>query len=272
MSHSVDTSFSEPQLQSFYDPMVSKSANPLSSSSAAAAATTSSSLNAVISCGSMFQFLKYLVQKMTRTAQNAQGQSTDILTQLSNLLPTGTFMLFQALATLTTNNGDCGHTDKVVTAVMLVILGAICAFSCFTDSYKAENGVVYYGVVTTTGLWNPCFVGSGLANVSGAFYIGDNAKYNLRVFDFVNAMLSVMAFAALTLLTAPVTTCYYPHIPDSVVKSLPILVGALIAIVTPYAPPARNGFGHAIPESATPTNSCSTTTSLLHNSSTASTI
>jgi hypothetical protein len=186
MSHSVDTSFSEPQLQSFYDPMVSKSANPLSSSSAAAAATTSSSLNAVISCGCMFQFLKYLVQKMTRTAQNAQGQSTDILTQLSNLLPTGTFMLFQALATLTTNNGDCGHTDKVVTAVMLVILGAICAFSCFTDSYKAENGVVYYGVVTTTGLWNPCFVGSGLANVSGAFYIGDNAKYNLRyLFLFV---------------------------------------------------------------------------------------
>jgi hypothetical protein len=93
-----------------------------------------------------------------------------------------------------------------------------------------------------------------------------------RVFDFVNAMLSVMAFAALTLLTAPVTTCYYPHIPDAVVKSLPILVGALVAIVAPYAPPARNGFGHAIPGSATPTNSSSTTTSLLRNSSTASTI
>jgi hypothetical protein len=94
--------------------------------------------------------------------------------------------------------------------------------------------------------------------------------YYSRFYDFVNASFSVMAFLVLSLLTAPVKTCYYPHIRSAVVKSLPLLVGAVIMIVSPYAPPARNGFGYAIPESANPTSS-GATTSLLRSSSTTST-
>lgn len=241
------------------------------------ATSTTSSINAAAAvadsnnfCLWLLDLVKAVVQRMSRTAENSQGKSTDILTQLSNILPTGTFMLFQALATLSTNDGHCGHTDKVVTGVIIGILSVICAFSCFTDSYKAPTGVVYYGVVTTQGLWNPFFVGSGLPDVTGPFYTGGNGKYNLRFFDFVNASLSVMAFMVLSLLTAPVKTCYYPHIRSAVVNSLPLLVGAIIVIASPYAPPARNGFGHAIPESATPASS-SATTSLLRSSSTTST-
>ncbi|CAM6034445.1 unnamed protein product [Sphagnum compactum] len=240
------------------------------------ATSTTSSINAAAAADSnnlccwLVDLVKAVVQRMSRTAQNSQGKSLDILTQLSNLLPTGTFLLFQALATLSTNDGRCGHTDKVVTGVIIGVLSVICAFSCFTDSYKAPTGVVYYGVVTTQGLWNPFFVGSGLPDVTGPFYTGGNGKYNLRFYDFVNASLSVMAFLVLSLLTAPVKTCYYPHIRSAVVKSLPLLVGAIIMILSPYAPPARNGFGHAIPESATTLASSSATTSLLRSSSTTS--
>jgi hypothetical protein len=241
------------------------------------ATSTTSSINAAATaansnnfCCWLLDLVKAVVQRLSRTAENAQGKSTDILTQLSNLLPTGTFMLFQALAILSTNDGHCGHTDKVVTGVIIGVLSVICAFSCFTDSYKAPTGVVYYGVVTTQGLWNPFFVGSGFPDVTGPFYTGGNGKYNLRFYDFVNASLSVMAFLVLSLLTAPVKSCYYPHIRSAVVNSLPLLVGAIIMIVSPYAPPARNGFGHAIAESGTPASS-SATTSLLRSSSTTST-
>ncbi len=153
------------------------------------ATSTTSSINAAAAnssnlCCWLLDLVKAVVQRMSRTAQNSQGKSTDILTQLSNVLPTGTFMLFQALATLSTNDGQCGHTDKVVTGVIIGVLSVICAFSCFTDSYKAPTGVVYYGVVTTQGLWNPFFVGSGLPDVTGPFYTGGNGKYNLRYYNY----------------------------------------------------------------------------------------
>jgi hypothetical protein len=157
------------------------------------ATSTTSSINAAAAaansnnfCCWLLDLVKAVVQRLSRTAENAQGKSTDILTQLSNLLPTGTFMLFQALAILSTNDGHCGHTDKVVTGVIIGVLSVICAFSCFTDSYKAPTGVVYYGVVTTQGLWNPFFVGSGLPDVTGPFYTGGNGKYNLRYYNYNN--------------------------------------------------------------------------------------
>jgi hypothetical protein len=162
------------------------------------ATSTTSSINAAAAANSnnlccwLLDLVKAVIQRVSRTAQNSQGKSTDILTQLSNLLPTGTFMLFQALATLSTNDGHCGYTDKVVTGVIIGVLSVICAFSCFTDSYKSPTGVVYYGVVTTQGLWNPFFVGSGLPDVNGPFYTGGNGKYNLRYYNYYYAILNSM--------------------------------------------------------------------------------
>jgi hypothetical protein len=46
-------------------------------------------------------------------ASGGRKLSSDLLTQLSNVLPTGTFLAFQVLAPLATNNGDCSVTEKV---------------------------------------------------------------------------------------------------------------------------------------------------------------
>nr|PNR42847.1 hypothetical protein PHYPA_017678 [Physcomitrium patens] len=45
----------------------------------------------------------------------ATMSTVDTTTKLSYLLPTGTFLTFQVIAPLATNNGKCGVTEVVMT-------------------------------------------------------------------------------------------------------------------------------------------------------------
>jgi hypothetical protein len=164
----------------------------------------------------------------------------DVLANLSNVLPTGTFLAFQALAPLATNNGDCGVTQKVLTGIALVVLSVVCAISCFTDSYRDPHQGLHPGFVTSTGLWNPAF---RAANGNQAHY--RPGRNNIQNWDFVNAGVSVTALATLTLLTPPVTTCFYPHIPVSVVKTVPLLVTLLVSAIYAFQSNPRHGIGMA---------------------------
>jgi hypothetical protein len=184
--------------------------------------------------------------ELKKLSPSASKVSTDVLTQLQNVLPTGTFLVFQVLAPLATNNGDCHRVEKVVTGITLFILSAVCCFTCFTDSYKAENGTLYYGIVTSTGLWNPNFKHAPIANKRGSIYVGGAGKYTLQFDDFVNAALSVTALATLSLLTTPVTTCFYPNIASSIVKTVPLLVGLVVSVVCAFGTNSRHGVGFAV--------------------------
>jgi hypothetical protein len=186
------------------------------------------------------------VDELKELSPSASKVSTDVLTQLQNVLPTGTFLVFQVLAPLATNNGDCHRVEKVVTGITLFILSAVCCFTCFTDSYKAENGTLYYGIVTSTGLWNPNFKHAPIANVRGRIYVGGAGKYKRQFDDFVNAALSVTALATLSLLTAPVTTCFYPNIASSILKTVPLLVGLVVSVVCAFGTNSRHGVGFAV--------------------------
>lgn len=63
----------------------------------------------------------------------------DYLTQLANILPTGTYLSFQVIAPLATNNAHCGVTEKIVTGVLLGLFAVIIAVSTFTDSVKIPS-------------------------------------------------------------------------------------------------------------------------------------
>ncbi|KAL3692048.1 hypothetical protein R1sor_005699 [Riccia sorocarpa] len=170
----------------------------------------------------------------------------DVITKLSNLLPTGTFLTFQALAPLFTNNGECGNVEKVMTAVLLFTFAFICCGLNFTDSVTTTDGLVYYGLVTTKGLFNPNFRGICLVdNVREDDYYYDDAdkKYRLSIFDFVNGVLNVIVFGVLSMLTPPVTTCYYPGISNTIVKTVPILAAIFVGSYFTLAPPPRHGLG-----------------------------
>jgi hypothetical protein len=180
---------------------------------------------------------------------------SSVAAKLSNVLPTGTFLVFHALAPLTTNNGHCGVFQKVLTGFMLFVLSLLCGLSCFTDSHiDPTTNTLYPGWVESTGLRNAALAALARAqavqpaqavqgqNVQPANVYRGNGEYNRRKRDFVNAGISVAALATLTLLTAPVTTCFYPHIADSIVKTVPLLVGLLLSAIGTVTK-VRNGFG-----------------------------
>lgn len=198
--------------------------------------------------------------KMSGSSSTSSGTKStkDILTQLANILPTSTYMAFQVIAPLATNNGHCGLTEKVVTGILLVVFAIIIMFSCFTDSVKIGDKV-YYGIVTSKGLWNWSFSGV----ISGAdtnFYTGGSTKYKVRAWDFINAFVSLIAFAALTLLADPIASCFFPRLSSTVYKAVPLIVGVVVAFIVSFAPTARNGVGYSISIHSV---SASTTASLL---------
>jgi hypothetical protein len=172
----------------------------------------------------------------------------DVVARLSNVLPTGTFLVFQALAPLATNNGNCGVTEKVLTGIALVVLSALCFVSCFTDSHREPNRVLYPGFVTSRGLWNRAFMDQAFTDAHAnqdPYHLGLNDVYRRGYWDFVNAGVSVAALATLTLLTAPVTTCFYPHIAGSIVKTVPLLVTSLVSAIYAFQTNSRHGIGFA---------------------------
>lgn len=208
---------------------------------------------------------KFFGMAGSSSSSDSTAKSTkDILTQLANLLPTSTFMTFQIIAPLATNNGNCGSTEKIVTGTLLGVFAVIIAISSFTDSVKIPStGKVYYGLVTTKGLWNPAFKGAGIPGVDGAYYSSGGKNYKLRGFDFVNAVMSLAAFAALSLPTDPVSSCYFKKLSSTVVKTVPLLVSVVISFVITFAPAARNGIGFRVDASVR--SSSTTQSSLLQN-------
>lgn len=196
------------------------------------------------------------------TSDDTAKSTKDILTQLTNILPTGTFMAFQLIAPLATNNGVCGATEKTVSAILLCVFAAMIAISTFTDSVKIPStGKVHYGLVTPKGLWNPAFEGSAIPGVTGAYYTAGGAKFTPRAYDFVNAAMSLAAFATLSLLTDPVARCYFKSLSSTVQKTVPLLVGAVVSFLLSFAPAARNGIGFRLDAGVTPST---THSSLLH--------
>jgi hypothetical protein len=82
--------------------------------------------------------------------------------------------------------------------------------------------------------------------VRGRIYVGGAGKYTRQFDDFVNAALSVTALATLSLLTAPVTTCFYPSIASSILKTVPLLVGLVVSVVCAFGTNSRHGVGFAV--------------------------
>ncbi|KAL2621979.1 hypothetical protein R1flu_002184 [Riccia fluitans] len=172
---------------------------------------------------------------MSTTADMPQSTSSaNMATNLAKLLPSGTFLTFSTMAPLFTDNGSCGMTEKVMTGMLLGIFMCLVFLLNFVDSITTESGKVYYGIVTNEGLYNPLFATSNipgdLRKKDNFFTRADEKRYKVNPFNFVNGALDVIAFGTLSLLAAPITTCYYPNIPGTVIKTLPILVALVISV------------------------------------------
>ena len=199
---------------------------------------------------------------------------------LSNLLPTGTVLAFQALIPSFTNSGSCITSHKVLTSSAIITFSLVCLISCFTDSFIATNGKLYYGITTLNGLYifNKNKYHDADDDVNDRNKVpnerdGDNrvqrieegvinrvydeneifpkeilAKYSLQFIDFVHAFCSWLVFIVYAMCSSDVMRCFYPHPSDNVnvlMVNLPLAVGGAVSFLFMLFPTKRRGIGYA---------------------------
>eukprot|EP01018_Ginkgo_biloba_P016083 Gb_37046 [translate_table: standard] len=156
---------------------------------------------------------------------------------LNNLLPTGTMLAFQVLCPVFSNAGHCDHFHKWLTALLLGFCGISSFFLSFTDSFRAPNGKIYYGIATPRGLWT---FGKPIGSAV------DASRYRLKFLDFIHAFLSVMVVVSLGLANFDVVDCFYPEMPRVYVNTVPVVAGLVISMFFVLFPTTRRGIGHPV--------------------------
>ncbi|GAB4848103.1 Protein dmp3 [Ancistrocladus abbreviatus] len=175
-------------------------------------------------------------------SQRAVSQTLASTAQLANLLPTGTLLAFQLLTPIFTNNGACDSVTRVLTSILLALLGISCFLASFTDSFKASDGQVYYGIATSKGMWvfEPPGAGTDLPDLT---------QYKLRFIDFVHAVLSLLVFAVVALRDKNAVGCFYPspsHEAQEVLDIVPVGVGLICSLLFVAVPTKRHGIGYPV--------------------------
>ncbi|GMN26778.1 hypothetical protein TIFTF001_001428 [Ficus carica] len=176
-------------------------------------------------------------------SQRAISQTLTSTANLANLLPTGSLLAFQLLTPIFTNNGACDPVTRTLTFLLLVLLSLSCFLASFTDSVKASDGQVYYGLATFRGMFlfdYPDPTGSGLADLS---------KYRIGFIDWVHAVLSVFVFGVVALRDRNVVVCFYPqpgHTVQEVLDIVPVGIGLLCSLLFLVFPTRRHGFGYPV--------------------------
>ncbi|XP_023878045.2 protein DMP3 [Quercus suber] len=145
------------------------------------------------------------LQRQPSMQQRATQSLTSTVANLANLLPTGTLLAFQLLMPVFTQNGSCDSATRAMTLVLLALLALSCFLASFTDSVKASDGQVYYGLATSKGLWlfdcpDLTFKAAAAADA--------NKKREFR--DWLHAVLSVLVFGAVALRDKNAVQCFYP--------------------------------------------------------------
>ncbi|GAA0169271.1 hypothetical protein LIER_23795 [Lithospermum erythrorhizon] len=177
-------------------------------------------------------------------SQRAISQTLESSANLARLLPTGTLLAFQLLTPIFTNNGSCDSATQPMTLILLVILAVSCFLACFTDSFKASDGQVYYGFATSKGLWifdYPAASASGIPN--------DLSKYRMSFIDVLHAVSSVLVFIAIALKDKNVVHCLYPspqHETQEVLDIVPTGIGLLCSLLFVVFPSRRHGIGYPV--------------------------
>ncbi|XP_039114233.1 protein DMP9-like [Dioscorea cayenensis subsp. rotundata] len=157
---------------------------------------------------------------------------------LANFLPTGTLLTFEMILPSVSGDGSCSPVSTIMILVLLGLCAVSCFFFHFTDSFRAADGKVYYGLVTPGGL---AVFKSGLG-----VEVPKDERFRMGFVDLVHALMSVMVFAAIALGDHRVTNCLFPgHMKelDEVMESFPLMVGVVCSALFLVFPNTRFGIG-----------------------------
>ncbi|GKV08923.1 hypothetical protein SLEP1_g20493 [Rubroshorea leprosula] len=166
---------------------------------------------------------------------------------LANLLPTNTVLIFQALLPSFSNNGNCTIAHKYLTLGIIFVCTAACFLSSFTDSFVYEDGKLYYGIAT----WN------GLYVFNDDLHDGLNQDkkttqeklrpYRLNLIDFVHAITSSVVFLVVSISSSNVQDCFFPKAgpnEEALITNLPLGAGILASLLFMIFPTKRRGIGY----------------------------
>ncbi|XP_062083841.1 protein DMP3 [Humulus lupulus] len=183
------------------------------------------------------------LQRQQSLPQRAISQTLTTTANLANLLPTGTLLAFQLLTPVFTNNGSCDPVTRALTFLLLTLLSLSCFVASFTDSVKASDGQVYYGIATFKGMFlfdYPDPTGSGLPELS---------KCRIMFIDWVHAVLSVLVFGVVAARDKNVVACLYPqpgHTAEEVLDIVPMGIGIICSLLFVVFPTKRHGIGYPV--------------------------
>lgn len=155
--------------------------------------------------------------------------------RLNVLLPSFTILAFTIFAPLLTNDGKCSSFDRWLMGSFWAVCSVSCIFFSITDSFRAANGRLYYGVATIKGIWT--FNGQRKRPAIPS-------DYKLRWSDLFHTSLSVIAFLTFAALHNDVQQCYYPPISRKVTNTVPLVVGFVVSALFVLFPTKRRGIGH----------------------------
>lgn len=178
-------------------------------------------------------------KKPKTPAQKAIRKTFKGTANLSNLLPTGSVLVFQILSPIFTHQGQCPtHTSRAITSCLLAFCSLSCFLLCFTDSFRDERGKVRYGVASVNGLW----VMDGSVRLSAE----EAAKYRIRFIDFFHAFTSILVFVGVAMLDKNVVTCFDPKPSEEdkeLLVALPLGIGLVCSLLFVAFPSQRHGIG-----------------------------
>ncbi|KAJ7550707.1 hypothetical protein O6H91_07G113400 [Diphasiastrum complanatum] len=162
------------------------------------------------------------------------GRAFGNVVQVTKRMPTGTLLAFNIFQSASLPTGACGLTQKIYTGSLLGFWGIASFVLAFTDSYRAPDGKVYYGIATWSGLW------TAQIKLSAK----ESAPYKLTARDFAHATLSVVVFFVSSLSSDDVVGCFFPGMPKVVAKSSPALTSLISTLMFIFFPSTRHGIDY----------------------------
>lgn len=157
-------------------------------------------------------------------------------------LPTGSVIVFQALCSSVTNQGECRHPSNWWLSITLVILLTLsCIFFSFTDSVVLD-GKLYYGVALPGRLF--VFNLSRQERKQLTNRHGDKLKeLHLQTDDYLHAAFTAVVFLALVFNDIGIQNCFFPHAGFDVkqcLKNIPPLVAVVASLLLMVCQTRRN--------------------------------
>ena len=163
---------------------------------------------------------------------------------LTQLLPSGTVMIYQMLASSFSNGGKCYSSNWYITMVLLVVLSLSCFFFVLTDSL-VHNGKLYYGVAIC-GRLNVLNLSKGEEDVEFFDILPELRKRRLRGQDLVHAVLVVLVFLAMALTDVGIQNCFFPNAGEEaqqLFRNLPLGITAFASVLFSVFPTRRKFIG-----------------------------